>query len=68
MERTQSITSEHVPAGEGLPPWLFEALCHPAEHAPFMLLHPTELHRQRTLERLNEAGVVVTPQYHLTLN
>ena len=33
-----------------------------------MLLHPTELHRQRTLERLNEAGVVVTPQYHLTLN
>ena len=68
MERTPSITSEHVPAGEGLPPWLFEALCHPTEHVPFMLLHPTELHRQRTLERLNEAGVVVTPQYHLTLN
>ena len=61
MERTACITSEHVPAGEGLPPWLFEALCHPTEHAPFMLLHPTELHRQRTLERLNEAGVVVTP-------
>ena len=68
MERTPIITSEYIPAGEGIPTWLFHALCHPAKHSPFILLHPTELHRQRTLERLNEAGVVVTPQYHLTLN
>ena len=33
-----------------------------------MVLHPTELHRQQTVERLNDAGVVVSPQYHLTLN
>ena len=68
MERTRSVTSEYVPAGEGCPSWLFHALSCPNEHAPFMVLHPTELHRQRTLERLHEAGVVVAPQYHLTLN
>ena len=68
MERTRSVTSEYVPAGEGCPPWLFHALSCPDEHAPFMVLHPTELHRQRTLERLHDAGVVVAPQYHLTLN
>ncbi|MEC8167949.1 MAG: hypothetical protein VX052_02935, partial [Candidatus Thermoplasmatota archaeon] len=62
------MTSEYVPAGEGCPPWLFHALSCPDEHAPFMVLHPTELHRQRTLERLHDAGVVVAPQYHLTLN
>ena len=68
MERTTAITSEYVPAGEGCPPWLFDALCEPHPHAPMMVLHPTELHRQQTLERLNDAGVVVSPQYHLTLN
>ena len=68
MERTTVITSEYVPAGEGCPPWLFDALCEPHQHAPMMVLHPTELHRQQTVERLNDAGVVVSPQYHLTLN
>ena len=68
MDSTIAVTSEYAPSGEGLPPWLFQALCEPSQHAPMMILHPTELHRQRTLERLHQAGVSVAPQYHLTLN
>lgn len=68
MERTTWVTSEYVPAGEGCPLWLFEALSNPLDHAPVMVVHPTELHRQHTLERLHEAGVAVAPQYHMTLN
>jgi len=68
MVSSIAITSEYVPAGEGLPPWLFQALCEPSHQAPMMVLHPTELHRQRTLERLHLQGVSVSPQYHLTLN
>ena len=59
---------EYVPAGEGCPPWLFDALLDASNHAPLLLLHPTELHRQQTIERLHEAGAVVSPQHHLTLN
>ena len=68
MDSPIAVTSEYVPSGEGLPPWLFQALCEPTQHAPMMVLHSTELHRQRTLERLHQAGVSVAPQYHLTLN
>ena len=68
MDNNNAITSEHVPSGEGLPSWLFEALCESSQHAPIMVLHPTELHRQRTLERLHHQGVAVAPQHHLTLN
>lgn len=68
MKRTGTISSEYVPAGEGCPPWLFDAYCQPLNQAPLLTLHPTELHRQQTLERLHDAGVAVSPQYHLTLN
>ncbi len=68
MVSITTVTSEYVPAGEGLPPWLFTVLCEPTEHAPILVLHPTELHRQRTLERLHRQGVSVSPQHHLTLN
>ena len=68
MGSKTSVSSEYVPSGEGLPPWLFDALCEPTHHAPMMVLHPTELHRQRTLERLHRHGASVSPQHHLTLN
>ena len=68
MAIENTVSSEYVPAGKGCPTWLFDALCQPHDHAPFMVLHPTELHRQHLLERLHAAGVVVSPQYHLTLN
>ena len=68
MDIESRVSSEYVPAGEGCPTWLFEALCQPLDHGAFMVLHPTELHRQHLLERLHAAGVVVSPQYHLTLN
>jgi hypothetical protein len=68
MDIESRVSSEYVPAGEGCPTWLFDALCQPLDHGAFMVLHPTELHRQHLLERLHAAGVVVSPQYHLTLN
>ena len=55
MKRTGTISSEYVPAGEGCPPWLFDAYCQPLNQAPLLTLHPTELHRQQTLERLHDA-------------
>ena len=68
MDHKASVSSEYVPSGEGLPSWLFEALCSPSQHAAMLVIHPTELHRQQTLERLHQHGVSVSPQHHLTLN
>ena len=70
MDIQSRVSSEYVPAGEGCPAWLFAALCQPLDHGAFMVLHPTELHRQHLLERLHAAGVVVAPPVsytHLTL-
>ena len=61
------VTSEYTPAGDGLPPWLFNAL-NAEEPLNVMILHPNELHRQQTLESLHDAGAQVHPQHHLTLN
>lgn len=61
------ITSEYTPAGRGLPTWLSQALeKRPAPN--ILMVHPNELHRQQTLERLHLAGAEVAPNLHLTLN
>lgn len=67
MNSQFTITSEYTPAGRGMPAWLFDALA--SASAPNVLvLHPTELHRQQTLERLQECGASPSPNQHLTLN
>lgn len=61
------ITSEYVPSGDGLPPWLREALC--SNQPPqILVIHPNEQHRQRTIEWLDEQHCTVTPQHHVTMN
>lgn len=66
MEQSR-VTSEFIPSGQGMPDWLFEALCSPTP-LNVLVLHPSELHRQQTLERLHERGAAASPNLHLTLN
>ncbi len=61
------VSSEYTPAGRGLPVWLAQAfLERPAPN--ILVVHPNELHRQQTLERLHQAGADLAPNLHLTLN
>ena len=62
-----NVTSEHVPAGVGIPDWLHEAFLD-GQASSLLLLHPNELHRQQTLERMHAAHVTPNPQQHLTIN
>lgn len=61
------ITSEYAPSGDGLPSWLYQAFSS-AEPPNIMVIHPNELHRQRTIEWLDEQHITVIPQHHLTMN
>lgn len=61
------VTQEYVPAGRGLPTWLMDAY-EKESSPPFLLLHPNELHRRQTLDRLQRLGYNVSPQHHMTLN
>lgn len=60
------ITSEHIPAGQGMPSWLFEAFR--GEDPGLLVVHPNEHHRQQTLVHLHEQGFTHAPQAHTTLN
>ena len=67
MTAQHHVSSEYSPAGRGLPMWLNHALL--SRPSPNVLIvHPNELHRQQTLERLHQAGAEVSPNLHLTLN
>ena len=60
------ISSEHVPAGQGMPSWLFEAFRD--EDPGLLVVHPNEHHRQQTLVNLHAQGFTHAPQAHTTLN
>ncbi|RJU97167.1 MAG: hypothetical protein DWC10_05105 [Candidatus Poseidoniales archaeon] len=69
MEMTvnNAVTSEHVPAGQGLPNWLQDAFISQGA-LDILVLHPNELHRRQTLEVLQANGSTPDPQQHLTIN
>ena len=62
-----NVTSEHVPAGVGIPDWLHEAFLD-GQASSLLLLNPNEFHLQQTLERMHAAHVTPNPQQHLTIN
>ena len=67
MQEKITVTSELTPPGDGFPPWLRDAFT--TSTPPNMLvLHPNELLRQQTIERLHQEGAAVAPQNHLTFN
>ena len=61
------ISSEFIPSGCGLPPWLLDGLSGQSSHS-LMVIHPTDLHRNDVLECLQERGQAPNPQLHITLN
>lgn len=61
------ITSERVPSGQGMPPWLSQALL-TVDDPGLLVVHPNEAHRQQTLQRLHDMGGHPSPQSHTTMN
>lgn len=61
------ITSEWVPAGRGMPAWLFDAFL-ADEDLGLLIVHPNEAHRKQTLHRLHHCGGIASPQSHTTMN